>query len=478
MLLILSLRMNKRMIFNLIRKLLTRFSFISVLFLLFSSLLLPAIAVSVDEDFSTTEIIEINSENLEDNGTELLTNGGFELGLTNWTKSEYYPARSIYLTNGTAHTGESALLVFPPPRRNYALGGEVYQEVKGLNDLDLEFSFWVKPYAIGKNPFTVIQSSAIFETSFNRTLRINYVIAWYTDIKTPGNCTDETDFTIKLSNETDDESAPSVGIIASIPEDTTEIEPMYWIFVKRNLRQDFESKFELNEKENISAIRIKLETMIMDAFDAGTYWDDISLTRKLYGFSVKVFGLKFQNYTNLFFNNSTMKVNDGESIELEYLPNQNCTISVLPYIQGDSSVRSTCIENSFTCEPNNEYQFQYSTEYFLNASTELSNVIGEGWHPEGDSVILSIESTQVEVNDTQYIFKGWVGDIESNETAITIEMDGPKNISAIWKQESTKIFNETDYRLVVIILVILAIIVTSIILFPRKSKAINRKLSS
>ncbi|WP_455276647.1 hypothetical protein [[Eubacterium] cellulosolvens] len=473
-----SLRMNRWMIFNLIRELFTRFLFISALFLLFSSLLLPAIAVSVNQDLNNSKIIKINSENLEDNGTELLTNGDFELGFTNWTKSEYYPARSIYLTNGTAHSGESALLIFPPPRRNYALGGEVYQDVKGLNELDLEFSFWIKPYAVGKNPFTVIQSSAIFETSFNRTLRINYVIAWYPDLKTPGNHTDETDFTIRLSNETDDTSSPSVGIIASVPEDDDEIEPMYWVFVKRSLRQDFESKFELNEKENISAIRIKLETMIMDAFDAGTYWDDISLTRKLYSFNVKVSGLKFQNYTDLFFNNSTIKVNDGESIELEYVPNQNCTISVLPHTQEDSGVRSTCIENSFVCEPNNEYHFQYSTEYFLNASTELSNVIGEGWYQEGDLAILSIESNQVEVNDTQYIFKGWVGDIESNKTAITIEMDGPKNISAIWEQESTKVFDETDYRMVVIILIILAIIFTSIILFHRKSKAAKLKFSS
>ena len=109
----------------------------------------------------------------------------------------------------------------------------------------------------------------------------------------------------------------------------------------------------------------------------------------------------------------------------------------------------------------------------MNVSSELSKIIGSGWYLKDTVAELSINPTRVEVNGTQYIFKCWVGDIESSEPTISIEMDSPKNIEAVWEPISILKSDQPSWLWPMVYVVALVIIAMLVIGFLRRYKVLQ-----
>jgi len=82
----------------------------------------------------------------------------------------------------------------------------------------------------------------------------------------------------------------------------------------------------------------------------------------------------------------------------------------------------------------------YQQQYYLNVRTDLGVPFGSGWYGAGSTAQISV-STPV---STQYgvsiIFNGWIGDTNSTSQSTSIFMDGPKDVIATWRKDSTVLY--------------------------------------
>lgn len=75
----------------------------------------------------------------------------------------------------------------------------------------------------------------------------------------------------------------------------------------------------------------------------------------------------------------------------------------------------------------------WKKQFLLTIVSEYGSPKGGGWYDEGASAIISI-GTPVEISSgTRAVFRGWAGDVSSSETTITIVMNSPKKVTALWK---------------------------------------------
>jgi hypothetical protein len=103
----------------------------------------------------------------------------------------------------------------------------------------------------------------------------------------------------------------------------------------------------------------------------------------------------------------------------------------------------------------------WRTEYVLNLNSEYGTPVGSGWHNEDESVNISVDPVQGFI--IRHIFDDWTGDFTSDQPNVTLTMNAPKAITAVWHTDYMQL-----YILIVVILVV-AGIVTTIILVRRKS---------
>lgn len=88
-------------------------------------------------------------------------------------------------------------------------------------------------------------------------------------------------------------------------------------------------------------------------------------------------------------------------------------------------------------------------------------------HDAGSQVTLSVVSPQPEPGilgalGSEMVFEAWTGDVASDSTTVTIKLDGPKTVRAIWKTDRS-----TPY---VLIGVLVAIALVAMSIFLRKTK--------
>gem|GEM_PF-1682384 len=76
----------------------------------------------------------------------------------------------------------------------------------------------------------------------------------------------------------------------------------------------------------------------------------------------------------------------------------------------------------------------WETMYRLIIHSAYGNPVGSGYYPFGTSVQVSINKT-VSMDQTRHLFSHWYGDYQGTDTLITILMDEPKEICAIWRTQ-------------------------------------------
>lgn len=121
------------------------------------------------------------------------------------------------------------------------------------------------------------------------------------------------------------------------------------------------------------------------------------------------------------------------------------TIGVAASVDGDTGVRYTCAQNTWTVSSAGSQTFQYNAEYLFTVATDpdgVTQVTGGGWFKAGASVQTSQAPDSVAgPAGTKYVFQGWsVDGVLQTGSQISLTMDKPHKAVATY---------ETQYQLIV-----------------------------
>ncbi|MCW4032675.1 MAG: hypothetical protein NWF08_04710 [Candidatus Bathyarchaeota archaeon] len=125
------------------------------------------------------------------------------------------------------------------------------------------------------------------------------------------------------------------------------------------------------------------------------------------------------------------------------------------------------------------YSPNYVRQFYLEISSPVGFVKGGGWYDEGSMAKIEASSKAI-IGDEPYFFKGWEGDIKSDNRLTEVKMNGAKNIEAIWEDEPS---GREDLPNIILLFsyafFIGSLIIASIFAFERlKPKIINLFLVS
>lgn len=77
----------------------------------------------------------------------------------------------------------------------------------------------------------------------------------------------------------------------------------------------------------------------------------------------------------------------------------------------------------------------YTQQFLLTVDSEYGNVQGSGWYDQGANVTVSAPESLMTDNATRRVFVRWEGDYASDSNAVTITINSPKHMVAIWKTQ-------------------------------------------
>jgi hypothetical protein len=93
---------------------------------------------------------------------------------------------------------------------------------------------------------------------------------------------------------------------------------------------------------------------------------------------------------------------------------------------GDTSTSRTVSKGSYTAD--------YQKEYLLTINSASGNPVGGGWYKDGSTATFSV-TDYIETSDTKHYFTGWSGDYVGTSSSSSLVMNGPKTVTATWRNE-------------------------------------------
>jgi len=133
----------------------------------------------------------------------------------------------------------------------------------------------------------------------------------------------------------------------------------------------------------------------------------------------------------------TRDVQGGASVDLIVLDGQLEDITTSSDVQQTTQTRYHC--HAPTWYPSTSYhEFTYVTQYLLETDNGGHGTVSpaSGWYDSGSSVEVSVSPTTVlSGTDTKFVFQRWDGASTSSFDKVTIVMDSPKTITAVWKTQ-------------------------------------------
>ena len=171
-----------------------------------------------------------------------------------------------------------------------------------------------------------------------------------------------------------------------------------------------------------------------------TYTTIVSVSDALGKLEYTVYGGGLLTIQNRTAGSMTVSVFQYLPSSLPYYPGYPYPIPY-PYrgLYGFEGVSFYCPQNSASfSHPGGSYTFRYYMYFFLGVQSERGYPTGMGWYPAGSWATASVTTTSDEDGETRYRFDYWKnGDLGSsyNTPSITILMDAPRTVSAVWAKQ-------------------------------------------
>ena len=114
------------------------------------------------------------------------------------------------------------------------------------------------------------------------------------------------------------------------------------------------------------------------------------------------------------------------------------------YVFGQWSDGSTESSRNFISVQDTTLTATFKTQYLLTVVSDVGNPQGSGWYDAGTQATFSVLSTpQAESGflgalGGKLAFQGWSGDSNAGSPSATINMDGPKTVTAMWTVDNTQ----------------------------------------
>lgn len=82
----------------------------------------------------------------------------------------------------------------------------------------------------------------------------------------------------------------------------------------------------------------------------------------------------------------------------------------------------------------------YGQQYYLNVQTDQGVATGSGWYDSGSTAQIYVSTPVSTSYGVSIVFNGWQGDVNSSSQSTSVLMDGPMNVVATWRTDSTVLY--------------------------------------
>jgi hypothetical protein len=82
----------------------------------------------------------------------------------------------------------------------------------------------------------------------------------------------------------------------------------------------------------------------------------------------------------------------------------------------------------------------YGQQYYLNIQTDQGVASGSGWYDAGSTAQIYVSTPVSTSYGVSIVFNGWQGDIQSSNQSTSVVMNGPMNVVATWRTDSTVLY--------------------------------------
>jgi uncharacterized membrane protein SpoIIM required for sporulation len=82
----------------------------------------------------------------------------------------------------------------------------------------------------------------------------------------------------------------------------------------------------------------------------------------------------------------------------------------------------------------------YGQQYYLNVQTDQGVATGSGWYDSGSTAQIYVSTPVSTSYGVNIVFNGWQGDIQSSNQSASVVMNGPMNVIATWRTDSTVLY--------------------------------------
>ena len=100
----------------------------------------------------------------------------------------------------------------------------------------------------------------------------------------------------------------------------------------------------------------------------------------------------------------------------------------------------------------------YAQQYYLNVQTDQGVAYGSGWYDSGTTAQFSVSTPVSATYGVSIVFNGWQGDVQSSSQSTTVVMDGPKNVIATWRTDSTVLYLTVAVAIIAALVIVGAIV--------------------
>ena len=114
--------------------------------------------------------------------------------------------------------------------------------------------------------------------------------------------------------------------------------------------------------------------------------------------------------------------------------------SRLSFVGWSGDVTSTSPSVTVVMDSPKTLTANWDAQYYLQVISDYGSTTGEGWYKAESTASFSVSPTKVPMETwgilgANHVFSSWTGDVSTTSPTSTIVMDGPRTVTAVWRED-------------------------------------------